>query len=199
MVRLCESEKELSMFDVKLRTIVDPLLFKIARKLPFKADHVTLLALIPAILAFIFILDGEFTLALICVLLNRLCDGLDGTIARLNTPTKRGGFLDITCDFIFYGLIPLAFAFQDFDNAPASSLLLFAFYINGGAFLANAMLTDNTSEKAFSYMAGLTEGAETIAFFTAFCLFPAYYAPLALIFAALCLISAIARIYSFKA
>ena len=144
--------------------------------------------------AFIFILDGWFLAALVCILVNRLADGLDGTLARLSTPTKRGGFLDIMADFIFYGLIPLGFAFNDFDHAPASTLLLFAFYVNGSAFLAYAKLTENTSDKAFSYMAGLTEGAETILFFVLFCLFPDNYAQLALIFAVLCLISAISRI-----
>ena len=39
-----------------------------------------------------------------------LIDGLDGAVARLTRPTDRGGFLDITLDFLFYASIPLAFA-----------------------------------------------------------------------------------------
>lgn len=184
----------LSMFDAQLRGKIDPFLIKLAKLLPLKADNMTLLGLIPAVFAFIFLLDGWFIAALMCIFMNRLADGLDGTLARLTAPTKRGGFLDIMADFIFYGLVPLGFAFNDFDHAPASALLLFTFYLNGGAFLAYAKLAENTGDKAFSYMAGLTEGGETIVFFVLFCLFPDYFSHFAFIFAALCLISAFSRI-----
>src|ERR1017187_10458774 len=43
-------------------------------------------------------------------LLNRLCDGLDGAVARQTRPTDRGAFLDIAFDFMIYWLFPLGFA-----------------------------------------------------------------------------------------
>jgi hypothetical protein len=50
---------------------------------------------------------------------SRLMDGLDGAVARATQPTDRGGFLDITLDFLFYAAIPLAFAVAD----PAANAL----------------------------------------------------------------------------
>ncbi|MEJ7688622.1 MAG: CDP-alcohol phosphatidyltransferase family protein [Variovorax sp.] len=43
-----------------------------------------------------------FTWALCAIVLSRLIDALDGAVARLTAPTDRGGFLDITLDFLFY-------------------------------------------------------------------------------------------------
>ncbi len=47
------------------------------------------------------------------ILVSRLVDGLDGAVARATAPTDRGGFLDISLDFLFYPAIPLAFAMAD--------------------------------------------------------------------------------------
>ena len=62
------------------------------------------------VLAALLITVGEIGWAIWPLLLNRLCDGLDGAVARLGTPTDLGAFLDITLDFLFYAGIPLAFA-----------------------------------------------------------------------------------------
>ncbi|MEL7274379.1 MAG: hypothetical protein AAGK33_13200, partial [Pseudomonadota bacterium] len=40
-------------------------------------------------------------------------DGLDGAVARATRKTDFGGYLDITCDFLFYGAIPLAFVLHN--------------------------------------------------------------------------------------
>lgn len=47
--------------------------------------------------------------ALLAILLNRFCDGLDGAIARSTKVTDFGVFLDATLDYIFYGgvILPL--------------------------------------------------------------------------------------------
>ena len=42
-----------------------------------------------------------YWVALVCILLNRIIDGLDGILARMGNPTDAGGFLDIALDFIF--------------------------------------------------------------------------------------------------
>lgn len=53
----------------------------------------------------------DVTLTLFLWLLNRLLDGLDGSLARLRgSVLEMGGFLDILCDFIIYSLIPPAVA-----------------------------------------------------------------------------------------
>ncbi len=50
--------------------------------------------------------------------------------------------------------------------------------------------------KSIYYLAGLAEGGETIAVFLAWCLFPAWFAPLAYAMAALTGLSAVFRIVS---
>lgn len=151
--------------------------------------------------------------ALALILINRVLDGLDGAVARANvgasSPVRGksdfGGYLDILCDFIFYGAIPLAFALRDAGNALPAAVLLCAFYINGASFLGFAIFaakrglapdraTQARGEKSLHFTAGLAEGFETIAVFVVFCLWPAAFAALSYGFAALCLASAGARV-----
>lgn len=132
----------------------------------------------------------------------RTLDGLDGAIARLKAPTARGAFIDIVFDFIAYGAMPLAFAIADPDaNALAAAALLFAFYVNGASFLAFAAVAaarglgeGARGPKGIHYTAGLMEGGETILAFVLMLAFPAAFAPIAAVFALLCLITAGARI-----
>ncbi|MBK5926113.1 phosphatidylglycerophosphate synthase [Rhodobaculum claviforme] len=145
---------------------------------------------------------GAFWLALGLIGLSRLADGLDGAVARALGPSDFGGFLDITADFAFYGAIPLAFVLHDpAANGAAGAFLLLSFYINGASFLGYAILaerrglrTRSHGVKSLYFTAGLLEGAETIAFFVALCLWPAQFAPLAWAFGALCLVTALSRV-----
>ncbi len=146
-------------------------------------------------------LGGPGWLALGPLLAGRLADGLDGAVARVQGKTEFGGYLDIACDFAFYGAIPLAFALRDPANAVPAAFLLFAFYVNAASFLGFAAVaarrgleTRAQGEKSLYYAAGLLEGAETIALFLALCLWPGLFVPLAWGFGALCLVTAVARI-----
>ena len=137
------------------------------------------------------------------ILASRLCDGLDGAVARQTTPTDRGGFLDISLDFLFYPAIPLAFAIADPPrNALAAALLLAAFVGTGTSFLAFAVIAAKRGltnavvpNKSFYFLGGLTEATETLAFFIAMCLWPAQFALLAGVFAAMCAVTIATRVY----
>jgi len=139
---------------------------------------------------------------LVLLLASRLCDGLDGALARLGAPTDRGGFLDITLDFLFYAAIPLAFAFADpAANALAAAALLAAFIGTGSTFLAFAAVAARRGitspvypRKGIYYLGGLTEATETLACFVAMCLWPAQFAWLAWGFAALCVLTIATRL-----
>lgn len=141
---------------------------------------------------------------LLLLLASRLCDGLDGAVARLTQPTDRGAFLDITLDFLFYASIPLAFALADPGaNALAAAVLLAAFIGTGSSFLAFAVLAERRGLKSLAYpgkglyyLGGLTEAGETLACFVAMCLWPGAFAPLALGFAALCGLTLLARLHA---
>ena len=43
-----------------------------------------------------------YATAILCIILNRVCDALDGAIARNSQVTDFGVFLDATLDYIFY-------------------------------------------------------------------------------------------------
>ncbi len=137
------------------------------------------------------------------VLLSRLFDGLDGAVARQTQPSDRGGFLDISLDFLFYPAIPLAFAVADpAHNALPAAFLLAAFVGTGTCFLAFAVIAAKRGlkssaypNKSFYFLGGLTEATETLVFFVSMCLWPAYFAPLAYLFAAMCLVTIGTRIY----
>ena len=139
---------------------------------------------------------------LLLLLASRLCDGLDGAIARRTRPTDRGAFLDITLDFLFYASIPLAFAVANpADHALAAAVLLAAFIGTGSSFLAFAVLAERRGlssaaypRKGLYYLGGLTEGGETLAFFAAMCLWPAAFPWLAGVFAALCAVTVATRL-----
>lgn len=142
-------------------------------------------------------------LGLALLLLSRLLDGLDGAVARATQATQRGAFLDITLDFLFYAAIPLAFAVADPGaNALAAAVLLASFIGTGSSFLAFAIAAQQRQmrstafpDKGFYFLGGLTEGTETLLAFTAMCLWPTGFAPIAYGFAALCLITTALRIY----
>lgn len=136
------------------------------------------------------------------LLLSRLCDGLDGAVARQTAPTDAGGFLDITLDFLFYAAIPLAFAWANpAANALAAATLLAAFVGTGSSFLAFATLAAKRGlsnaavpGKSFYFLGGLTEATETLACFGAMCLWPQHFAALAFGFAALCGLTIVTRV-----
>ncbi|MEO8859479.1 MAG: CDP-alcohol phosphatidyltransferase family protein [Burkholderiaceae bacterium] len=153
--------------------------------------------------AALLIVGRFFTLAVCAILLSRLLDALDGAVARLTTPTDRGGFLDITLDFLFYASIPLAFAVADPErNALAAAGLLAAFIGTGSSFLAFAtiaakrgMTSTAYPDKSFFFLGGVTEAGETLAFFVAMCLWPQQFALLGWTFCGLCVITIAMRIY----
>ncbi len=157
-----------------------------------RADQITIVGLVVGLLAAGAAALGLFALALVGLFLNRLADGLDGAVARLTEPTDRGAYLDIALDFVFYAAFPLGFALTDPSaNALPAAVLLASFVLSGTSFLAFSIIADRRGltakdypTKGIYYLGGLTEGAETIAFFVAFCLFPAAFPILALIFAA---------------
>lgn len=165
------------------------------------ADNITLVGFAIGLVAIGALAAGQFHAALICLLLNRLADGLDGAVARLTTPTDRGAFLDIVLDFMVYALFPLGFALYDHATyALPAAVLICSFVGTGSSFLAFSIIAEKrgiTSDaypsKGIYYLGGLTEGTETIALFVLMCLFPAAFPWLAYIFAALCAVTTLTR------
>ncbi len=145
---------------------------------------------------------GAYPTGLGLMLASRLCDGLDGAVARQTRATDRGAFLDIALDFVFYASIPLAFAIADPPGrALAAATLLAAFVGTGASFLAYAVLAERRGmsstaypRKGFYYLGGLTEASETLICFVLMCLLPGWFAVFAYGFAALCVVTLVTRI-----
>ena len=143
-----------------------------------------------------------YLLGLALLLLNRLCDGLDGAVARRRGLTDLGGFLDIVLDFLIYAAVPFAFALADpAANALPAAFLIFSFIGTGSSFLAYAIMaakrgiaTELRGRKSLYYLGGLTEGTETIVAFVLACLWPAWFPLIAWTFGALCWLTTATRI-----
>ncbi len=194
------------MIDARLRPWINRPLDACAAALVrsgWTADALTWAGLVIGLLAAAVITCGAPLLGLALFAVNRGVDGLDGAVARLSTPSDRGGFLDIVADFLIYASIPLAFAVVNPSaNALAAATLLAAIIASGTTFLAFAVLaakrhltTTAQGEKSIYYLAGLAEGFETIVAFALMCLWPTWFAAIAYAFAALCIVSAMARIW----
>ena len=194
------------MLDSHARKVIDPILNRWGRALAargWSADGVTLLGLGLGLVAAVMLALGlPGLLALIPLLAGRVADGLDGAVARATRKSDFGGYLDIVADFTFYAAVPMAFVLRDPGvNAVAGAFLLASFYVNGASFLGYAILAEKAGietraqgEKSLYYANGILEGAETILFFSAFCLWPGAFAPLAWVFGVLCLLTAVLRV-----
>ena len=185
---------------------IRPPLRAIAQQLDKKgitANQITLTGFIIGLSAVPLLAFKLYSLALLAILCNRVMDGLDGALARLNNPTDAGGFLDITLDFIFYSAVVFGFALANPEqNALMACLLIFSFMGTGASFLAYAIMAEKHQladphfpHKSFYYLGGLAEGTETILLFVLFCLLPQYFVSLALFFAVICLSTAALRVW----
>lgn len=192
------------MFDRQALALLRPALEGIAASLHrhgVTANQVSLAGFGVGLLSAGMIAAGYVAPAVVPLLLNRLCDGLDGALARIAGPTDRGAFLDITLDFLFYAGVPLAFAFCDPPrNALAAAVLLAAFIGTGVTFLAFAIMAEKRGDKsttypskAFYYLGGLTEGTETIACFVAMCLWRDHFVAIAYVYAVMCCVTTMTR------
>jgi phosphatidylglycerophosphate synthase len=193
------------MLDGRMRRLIDPVTDRLGARLAARgigADAVTLAGLALGLLAAGLIASGLTGVALLPLLGSRLADGLDGAVARARGKTDFGGYLDIACDFLFYGAVPMGFVLLDpLANGVAGAFLLLSFYVNGATFLGYAILaekhrleTRSRGEKSLYFTGGLLEGTETIALFVALCLWPTAFPALAWMFGALCFLTALSRV-----
>jgi phosphatidylglycerophosphate synthase len=194
------------MFDARLRPLIDPPLNRLGLYLAARgisANQVTVLGFGLGMLALPLLAFQAYYAALACILLNRLCDGLDGAVARFTALTDLGGFLDIVLDFIFYAAVIFGFVLAQPHHASQGAFLIFSFIGTGTSFLAystfaakRGLQTSRRGEKSLYYLGGLTEGFETLLCLVLMCLFPAAFAPLAVVFGSLCWLTTGTRIYT---
>lgn len=191
------------MLDAKLRPLIDPPLNAAGRVLAglgVTANALTFTGLAFGLGGAAAIAFGAIGWGLALIIANRLLDGLDGAVARVRGPSDLGGYFDIVADFAFYVSVPLAFGILSHANTLPALVLVASFVLTGVSFLAFAVIagkrgatTEAHGQKSFFYSTGLAEGTETIAVFIAMCLVPAWFAPLAYGYAALCVLTVFQR------
>lgn len=163
-----------------------------------RALHITLYNIPITVGVFLCILLQLYILATILIVVNRIFDGLDGTIARLtNTNSVAGGFVDIMVDYLFYIAVPLAHGLANPSaNIHATTCILSAFVFSGVCFMATSSAAHTLSmqsalfpQKKLYYPINLIEGFETILYFIIVTLFPSLFPVVSFIIAGLIFLS----------
>lgn len=183
-------------------------------------DGITVLGLVIGVASAVAAALQLWWVALVLWLVSRVADGLDGTLARRRRAlaadaggpeaggsqaggSEAGGFLDITADFVVYGATVLGVAIgatSGFD-APWWPFLavLFAYYVNGTAFLAFSSIAERTGRtiddgRSLSFLGRIAEGTETIAVHALWLILPFWSWQIAIGWCVFVSVSAVQRI-----
>jgi len=174
----------------------------VLKSLGARPDQVTVVSFLIGLLVVPALYFQCYGCALVCIIANRIGDGIDGALARMTRVSDGGGYLDIVLDFIFYAAVVFGFALANpGQNGLSAALLLFSFVGTGSSFLAFAIMAERRriesityAHKGIYYLEGLAEATETITCFVLFCLFPSYFPVIAYVFAGLCLVTTTTRV-----
>lgn len=199
------------MLDSYLRPYINPPLSMAARQIvrfDITANQITYAGFALGGVVFICLWLQAYIAALVFLAVNRLTDGLDGAVARywnkrdaVKGTSDYGGYIDIVLDMIFYAGFVFFFCAGRPDLFPYGAFVIFSFVGTSSSFLTYGIMAAKRGEetalrgrKSFFHAGGLIEGTETIIFMALVCLLPDYFAVIAIIFAALCWVTVIARI-----
>jgi phosphatidylglycerophosphate synthase len=179
------------VFDDLLRAFKDRILEPIARALGSNVSPtaVSVVSFLVGMAAALLLLQRTYSWALVCWLVNRVLDGLDGTLARYHGRTSDlGGYLDVLLDFCVYAAVPVALVAGAPSTAGfyALSFLLAAFYVNSASWMYLSAILERRRQGAehrgdvttVTMPAGVVAGTETILFYSAFILWPQHQVPL---------------------
>ncbi len=203
------------MFDAPLRRRLEAPLDRLASYLDrpgITPDGLTGVGLITGLASAACAAGQLWWWALALWLVSRAMDGLDGPLARrrrravtggVDDDSGRGGFLDITADFVVYGttVVGVAIGASAGYDAPwwPFLLVLLAYYINGTALLAFSSIAERTHRqrddgRSLSFLGGLAEGAETIVVHALWLIVPQHAWLVATVWSAVVLLSAAQRL-----
>ena len=180
------------MFDSSIRQRLELPLDRTAAVIETRGIHpntMTGFGFLVGVGACIAVVAGAWWIALGMWLVNRVIDGLDGSVARRVGPTQLGGFLDIMADFAVYSGMVVAIGLAVPEARVAALFVLFAYYLNGAAFLAWSSLVaeravsaagtaHDRDERSLNFPAGLAEGFETILAMSLILVLPQWTVPL---------------------
>jgi len=196
------------MLDPILRTLKDRALDGVARALGERVspNACSLLSLAAGLLSVLAAFRQVYLIALGLWLLNRILDGLDGSLARVHgRQTDFGGYLDILFDFIVYAAVPAAIVLgMPRDDVAYLTLiaLLGSYYLNAASWMYLSAILERRGRGAeargeqttVTMPQGLIGGSETIIAYVIWLLVPGHIAVLMSVMAALVGVTIIQRV-----
>ncbi len=184
------------MFDEWFRVWKERWLSPLARTLapwitPF---HLTFTGFLFGIASAVAAWQAQWSLAVALWILNRVFDGLDGTLARARErQTDFGGYLDILLDFVVYAAVPLgiALALDARSSWLVLAVLQATFFVNAASWMYLAAVLERRGQGAaargemttVTMPRGLVAGTETVVFYTLFLVWPQQFNVLAAVMA----------------
>ncbi|MGA9794142.1 MAG: CDP-alcohol phosphatidyltransferase family protein [Rhizomicrobium sp.] len=192
------------MFQAQLRKMSAPALRLPAAhmsRLGAHANLITVVGFVVGLGAIPAIATHHYWLGLALIVLNRVCDALDGAVARQNRASPLGQFLDMTLDLIFFAGLPFAFALADPARGLAATFFMFGILASGASGLAFTVVAQEQGAKvvargytALGGLARLMEDEELFVAFILACIAPQWFSVVAYIVGVLCFMTAGARI-----
>ena len=163
---------------------------KIFQRYGVSANMVTSAGLAFAGLGLNFAALGATKLALLCFLINRLADVLDGAVARLGGIRPFGIFYDLFADYASYGLFLWGFILLNPQtNASAGAFLFLTLLLSGISLLGYALASNKPLPFLnFDTKSCLLGAAHNLDMFLAvlcFCLLPEFFTMTAIFFGGL--------------
>lgn len=193
------------MLDLYMRPIIDPPLYFISKYIVARkvsANTITSIGFLLGVVAIILISMAEYNMAIVFICLNRLCDGLDGAVARHTGSSDFGGFLDIVADFIIYTGVVFGFGIANPEQLFYATFLIFSFIGPMVSFLGYAIIaakrqisSSKRGKKSFYYLGGICEGTETIVVLLLICIAPNYFNIICIVYGVLCWLTTVGRVY----
>ncbi len=190
------------MLDVSIRKFCDPIAEKVGSVFFKQASpmFLTFMGLVFAICGMFFMVQSFYFFALIMIVFNRICDGLDGTVSRIRgLVSDRGAYFDILFDMIFYCGTVFAFIYPYSHFHLLGALTLFSMMMTGMSFLAFGLFAhkyeglETQEKKSFFFHNGLVEGTETTLFLILICIFTNQFWIISTIFICACWITTLMR------
>ena len=170
------------MFDSLVRDAKERVQQPLANKLAYvHPTMVTILAFIVGLVGAAAVIEHYYALGLVLWLLNRILDGFDGTLARVQQrQSDLGGYIDILLDFAIYAIMPIALVIGNPspNNYLALAFLLSTFYVNAASWMYLSGILEKRSQNKPSNQYttvnmpnGLIAGTETVVFYCIFIVF----------------------------
>ncbi len=118
---------------------------------------------------------GNFPLAFVLILMAAVADGIDGYLARLNSGSPIGEYLDSLADIISFGVAPACIIFFMYcDELCVQAGLIAAIYLAGGIL---RLARFSTNQKSIPDFEGLPITASAVMISSYMLLFPRYVYP----------------------